>query len=181
MQVTRTEIPDVLVLEPKVFTDTRGHFLENYNRRKFREATGIDPTFVQDNQSFSVRNVLRGLHYQIRQPQGKLVQVLLGEIYDVVVDLRRRSPTFGKWTGVKLSAATHRMVWVPAGFAHGFLVTSEHALVQYKATDYYAPEHERTILWSDRDLAIKWPLEHDPVLNEKDARGGPFKSAQLFD
>jgi dTDP-4-dehydrorhamnose 3,5-epimerase len=181
MHVTRTDIPDVLVLEPKVFSDARGHFLENYNRRKFRELTGIDPQFVQDNQSFSVRNVLRGLHYQIRQPQGKLVQVLLGEIYDVVVDLRRGSLTFGKWTTVNLSAATHRMVWVPAGFAHGFLVTSEHALVQYKVTDYYAPEHERTILWSDRDLAIKWPLEHDPVVNEKDARGGPFKSAQFFD
>jgi dTDP-4-dehydrorhamnose 3,5-epimerase len=181
MQVARTDIRDVLVLEPKVFSDTRGHFLESYNRRKFREATGIEPDFVQDNQSFSVRNVLRGLHYQIRQPQGKLIQVLLGEIYDVVVDLRRGSPSFGKWTAVNLSAATHRMVWVPAGFAHGFLVTSEHALVQYKVTDYYAPEHERTILWSDRDLAIKWPLEHDPVVNEKDARGGPFKSAQLFD
>jgi len=181
MHVAGTEIADVLVLEPKVFSDLRGHFLESYNRRKFREATGIEPDFVQDNQSFSVRNVLRGLHYQIRQPQGKLVQVLLGEIYDVVVDLRRGSPTFGKWTAVNLSAATHRMVWVPVGFAHGFLVLSEHALVQYKATDYYAPEHERTILWSDRDLAIKWPLEHDPVLNEKDARGGPFKSAQLFD
>jgi len=181
MQVARTDIADVLVLEPKVFTDARGHFLESYHRRKFRELTGLDPQFVQDNQSFSVRNVLRGLHYQIQQPQGKLVQVLIGEVYDVVVDLRQRSPTFGKWTGVTLSAATHRMVWVPAGFAHGFLVTSEHALVQYKVTDYYAPEHERTILWSDRDLAIKWPLEHDPVLNEKDARGVAFRAAQLFD
>lgn len=181
MHVTRTDIADVLVLEPKVFTDARGHFLESYNRRKFRELTGLDPQFVQDNQSFSVRNVLRGLHYQIQQPQGKLVQVLIGEVYDVVVDLRRRSPSFGKWTGVSLSAATHRMVWVPAGFAHGFLVTSEHALVQYKVTDYYAPEHERTILWSDRDLAIKWPLERDPVVNEKDARGAAFRAAQLFD
>jgi len=181
MQVTRTDIADVLVLEPKVFGDARGHFLESYNRRRFREATGLDVDFVQDNQSFSVRNVLRGLHYQIQQPQGKLVQVLIGEVYDVVVDLRRRSAAFGKWTAVKLSAATHRMVWVPAGFAHGFLVTSEHALVQYKVTDYYAPEHERTILWSDRDLGIKWPLEHDPVVNEKDARGVAFKAAQLFD
>jgi dTDP-4-dehydrorhamnose 3,5-epimerase len=128
-----------------------------------------------------VRNVLRGLHYQIRQPQGKLVQVLLGDVYDVVVDLRRSSRTFGKWTGVELSAATHRMLWVPAGFAHGFLVRSEHALVQYKVTDYYAPEHERTVLWSDRELAIKWPLEHNPVLNEKDARATPFAAAELFD
>ena len=181
MNVTRTDIPDVLVFEPKVYTDARGHFLESYNRRKFREATGIDPVFVQDNQSFSVRNVLRGLHYQIRQPQGKLLQVLLGEIYDVVVDLRRSSPTFGKWTAVNLSGATHRMVWVPVGFAHGFLVVSEHAVVQYKVTDYYAPEHERTIHWADADLGVRWPFTSDPVLNEKDARGGPFKSAQLFD
>jgi len=181
MQVARTDIPDVLVLEPKVFSDARGHFLESFNRRKFHELTGLDPQFVQDNQSFSVRNVLRGLHYQIQQPQGKLVQVLIGEVYDVVVDLRRRSPTFGKWTAVNLSAATHRMVWVPAGFAHGFLVTSEHALVQYKVTDYYAPEHERTIVWNDHQLGIKWPLEHDPVLNEKDARGKDFRSAELFD
>ena len=181
MNVARTDIPDVLVLEPKVFSDARGHFLESYNRRKFREATGIEPDFVQDNQSFSVRNVLRGLHYQVRQPQGELVQVLLGEIYDVVGDLRRSSPTFGKWTAVNLSAATHRMVWVPAGFAHGFMALSEHALVQYKVTDYYAPEHERTLLWSDRQLGIQWPLEHDPVLNEKDARGASFAAAELFD
>ena len=181
MNVTRTEIPDVLVLEPKIYSDTRGHFLESYNRRKFREATGVDADFVQDNQSFSVRNVLRGLHYQIRQPQAKLVQVLLGEIYDVVVDLRRSSPTCGKWTAVNLSSATHRMLWVPIGFAHGFLVVSEHAVVQYKVTDYYAPEHERAIHWGDRDLAIKWPLERDPVLNEKDARGTAYKAAELFD
>jgi len=181
MNVTRTDIPDVLVFEPKVYTDARGHFLESYNRRKFREATGIDPVFVQDNQSFSVRNVLRGLHYQIHQPQGKLLQVLLGEIYDVVVDLRRSSATFGKWTAVNLSGATHRMVWVPVGFAHGFLVVSEHAVVQYKVTDYYAPEHERTIHWADSDLGVRWPFTSDPLLNEKDARGGPFKSAQLFD
>jgi dTDP-4-dehydrorhamnose 3,5-epimerase len=181
IKVTHTEIPDVLVVEPKVFTDSRGFFLESYNRRAFKDATGVDPQFVQDNQSFSVRNVLRGLHYQIRQPQGKLIQVLAGEIFDVVVDLRRRSPTFGKWTGNNLSGGTHRMLWVPVGFAHGFLVCSEHAIVQYKVTDYYAPQHERTILWNDHQLAIKWPLEDEPILNEKDARGVDFRGAELFD
>ena len=181
MNVARTEIPDVLVLEPKVFSDARGFFLESYNRRTFKDITGVDAEFVQDNQSFSVRNVLRGLHYQIRQPQGKLVQVLAGEIYDVVVDIRRRSPTFGKSTGINLSGGTHRMLWVPAGFAHGFLVCSEHAIVQYKVTDYYAPQHERTILWNDNQLGIKWPLEGEPIVNEKDARGSDFRSAELFD
>ena len=181
MKVARTDIPDVVVLEPRLFTDPRGHFLESYNRRTFREATGVDAEFVQDNQSFSVRNVLRGLHYQIRQPQGKLVQALLGDIYDVVVDLRRRSPTFGRWVGVNLSAAAHRMLWVPAGFAHGFLVCSEHAIVQYKVTDFYAPEHERTICWNDNDLGIQWPIQSDPLLNDKDARGTDFRSAELFD
>lgn len=181
MKVTPAAIPDVLVLEPKVFTDSRGFFLESYNRRSFKQATGVDADFVQDNQSFSVRNVLRGLHYQIRHPQGKLVQVLAGEIFDVAVDLRRRSPTFGKWIATPLSGGTHRMLWVPVGFAHGFLVCSEHAIVQYKVTDYYAPEHERTILWNDHELAIQWPLEGDPLLNEKDARGSDFRSAELFD
>jgi dTDP-4-dehydrorhamnose 3,5-epimerase len=181
VKVARTDIPDVLVLEPRIYSDARGHFFESYNRRSFREATGVDAEFVQDNQSFSVRNVIRGLHYQIRQPQGKLVQALLGDIYDVVVDIRRSSPTFGKWTAVELSAASHRMIWVPAGFAHGFLVRSEHAIVQYKVTDFYAPEHERTICWNDHQLAIRWPLESDPVLNDKDARGTDFRSAELFD
>jgi dTDP-4-dehydrorhamnose 3,5-epimerase len=181
MNVTPTDISDVLVLEPKVFTDARGFFLESYNRRTFKQAIGADVKFVQDNQSFSVRNVLRGMHYQIRQPQGKLVQVLAGEIFDVVVDIRRRSKTFGRWTGIRLSGSTHRMLWVPIGFAHGFLVCSEHAIVQYKVTDYYAPQHERTILWNDHDLAIKWPMESDPVLNEKDARGSDFRRAELFD
>lgn len=171
----------MLVLEPKLFADARGFFLESYNRRAFKDATGVDAEFVQDNQSFSVRNVLRGLHYQLRQPQGKLVQVLAGEIYDVAVDLRRRSPTLGKWTGINLSGGTHRMLWVPAGFAHGFLVCSEHAIVQYKVTDYYAPQHERTVLWNDQQLAIKWPLEGEPILNEKDARGVDFRAAELFD
>ena len=181
MKVARTDIPDVVVLEPRLFTDPRGHFLESYSRRTFREATGVDARFVQDNQSFSVRNVLRGLHYQIRQPQGKLVQALLGDVYDVVVDLRRSSPTFGKWVGIELSAATHRLLWVPIGFAHGFLVRSEHAIVQYKVTDFYAPEHERTICWNDNDLGIQWPIESDPLLNDKDARGTDFRSAELFD
>ena len=181
IKVTPTDIPEVLVLEPQVFTDLRGFFLESYNRRAFREATGVDAQFVQDNQSFSVRNVLRGLHYQIRQAQGKLVQVLAGEICDVVVDLRRGSKSFGKWASAQLSGGTHRMLWVPPGFAHGFLVCSEHAIVQYKVTDYYAPEHERTILWNDPELAITWPLESDPVLNEKDARGTPFRAAETFD
>jgi len=181
MKVAHTEIPDVLVLEPKIFTDARGFFLESYNRRTFKEATGVDAQFVQDNQSFSVRNVLRGLHYQIRQPQGKLVQVLAGDIYDVVVDLRRRSPTFGKWTSAQLSGGTHRMLWVPAGFAHGYLVLSEHAIVLYKTTDYYAPEHERTILWNDPALGIRWPLEGAPIVSDKDRRAPPFSSADLFD
>ena len=181
IQVTPTEIREVLVLEPKVFTDSRGFFLESNNRRTFKEATGVDADFVQDNQSFSVRNVLRGLHYQIRQPQGKLVQVHAGEIYDVVVDLRRSSPTFGKWTATTLSGGTHRMLWVPVGFAHGFLVRSEHAIVQYKVTDYYAPQHERTVLWNDHQLGIKWPLEGEPLINEKDARGSDFRKADLFD
>ena len=181
MNVASTSLADVLVLEPKVYSDVRGHFLESYNRKRFHEATGLEVEFVQDNQSFSARNVMRGLHYQIHHPQGKLVQVLLGEIYDVVVDLRRRSPTFGKWTAINLSSATPRMLWVPVGFAHGFLVLSEHALVQYKVTDFYAPEHERTIHWVDPDLAIEWPLKGAPVVNKKDALGVRFSAAELFD
>ena len=181
MKVVATELPGVLLLEPRVHQDARGFFFESYNRRAFREATGLEVDFVQDNQSFSVRNVLRGLHYQIRQPQGKLVHVLAGEIFDVVVDLRRSSPTFGKCVATTLSGGAHRMLWVPAGFAHGYLVLSEHAIVLYKTTDYYAPEHERTILWNDPALGIRWPIEHDPVLNEKDARGAAFAAAELFD
>jgi dTDP-4-dehydrorhamnose 3,5-epimerase len=180
MKVTPTAIPEVLILEPRVFEDPRGFFLESYNRRVFKAATGIDPQFVQDNQSFSVRNVLRGLHYQIRQPQGKLISVTAGEIFDVAVDLRRKSSTFGKWVSAQLSGGTHRSIWIPAGFAHGFLVLSEHALVNYKASDYYAPEHERTVLWSDPELAIAWPLEGDPIVSEKDARGAPLADAELF-
>jgi len=180
LKLTPTEIPEVLVLESRVFSDERGFFVESYNRRKFKEATGLDVDFVQDNQSFSVRNVLRGLHYQIRQPQGKLVQVHAGEIFDVVVDLRRSSPTFKKWTGTNLSAGTHRMLWVPPGFAHGFLVLSEHAIVQYKTTDFYAPEHERVLHWNDPTLNIRWPLEASPLLSPRDAQGARLAEADLF-
>jgi dTDP-4-dehydrorhamnose 3,5-epimerase len=181
MKVTRTEIPDVLILEPRVHQDERGFFLESYNRRTFKDATGLDVEFVQDNESFSVRNVLRGLHYQVRQAQGKLVQVMAGEIFDVAVDLRRSSPTFGKWVGVMLTGGGHRMIWIPQGFAHGYIVLSEHAIVFYKTTDFYAPEHERTILWNDPTLGIRWPLEGEPIVSDKDRRATPFRSAELFD
>ena len=181
MKVFRTEIPDVLLLEPKVHQDERGFFLEGYNRRTFDDTVGAKVEFVQDNESFSVRNVLRGLHYQISRAQGKLIQVMAGEIFDVAVDLRRSSPTFGKWVGVNLSGGTHRMLWIPPGFAHGYLVVSEHAIMLYKTTDFYAPEHERTILWSDPTLGIKWPLEREPIVSDKDRRGVAFRSADLFD
>jgi dTDP-4-dehydrorhamnose 3,5-epimerase len=180
VKVFPTEIPDVLLLEPKVHQDDRGFFLESYNRRTFDDAIGMKVSFVQDNQAFSVRNVLRGLHYQIRQAQGKLIQVLAGEIFDVAVDLRRSSPTFGKWIGVNLSGGTHRMLWIPAGFAHGYLVLSEHAIMLYKTTDFYAPEHERTIVWSDPGLNIRWPLEAKPIVSDKDRRGVALGSAELF-
>jgi len=181
VKVVATELPGVLLLEPRVHQDARGFFLESYNRRTFGEATGLDIDFVQDNQVFSVRNVLRGLHYQIRQPQGKLVVVLAGEIFDAAVDVRRSSPTFGKCVATTLSGGAHRMLWVPAGFAHGYLVLSEHAIVLYKTTDYYAPEHERTILWNDPALGIRWPLEGAPIVSDKDRRAPPFSSADLFD
>ena len=180
MKVHRTEIPDVLILEPKVFTDERGFFLESYNRRTFREATGIDFEFVQDNVAFSVRNVLRGLHYQIRQPQGQLMSAVAGEIFDVAVDLRRSSPTFGKWVGANLSGGGHRMLWIPPGFAHGYVVLSEHAIVAYKVTDYYAPQHERALLWSDAQIDIRWPLEAQPILSSKDAAAPPLGRVELF-
>jgi dTDP-4-dehydrorhamnose 3,5-epimerase len=180
MRVVASAIPDVLILEPAVFRDPRGFFFESYNRRAFRQATGIDVEFVQDNHSRSARNVLRGLHYQIRQPQGKLVRVTAGAIWDVAVDLRASSPTFGQWTGFALDAESKRSVWIPAGFAHGFLVTSDAAEVQYKTTDYYAPEHERTLLWNDPALGIPWPLEGEPILAEKDRRGTPLAAAERF-
>jgi dTDP-4-dehydrorhamnose 3,5-epimerase len=181
MQVIRTEIPEVLLLEPKVFADARGFFFESYHRRAFHKATGVDVEFVQDNHSRSKKNVLRGLHYQIRQAQGKLVRVVAGEVWDVAVDLRRSSPTFGIWTGFTLSAEANRMAWIPPGFAHGFVVTSDSADVLYKATDYYAPEHERTLLWSDPALGIRWPLRGEPVVADKDRRGALLAGAETFD
>jgi dTDP-4-dehydrorhamnose 3,5-epimerase len=180
MNVIATDIPGVLILEPKVFGDDRGFFFESYNRRAFREATGLDPDFVQDNHSKSMRNVLRGLHYQVKNVQGKLVRVSAGEVWDAVVDLRRSSPTFGKWAGVTLSAANRRMLWVPEGFAHGFLVTSESAEFLYKTTDYYAPEHERSLLWNDPAMGIPWPVHGTPLLKPNDANGAPLASAQTF-
>ncbi len=181
MKVERTEIGDVLVLEPRVFGDARGFFYESYNRKTFAQATGLDIEFVQDNHSRSSKNVLRGLHYQLRQPQGKLVRVTAGEVWDVAVDLRRSSKSFGRWAATTLSAETRRMLWVPAGFGHGFLVLSEQAEVQYKTTDYYAPEYERTLLWNDPALAIPWPLAGEPVMTDKDRRGTPLSGAETFE
>jgi dTDP-4-dehydrorhamnose 3,5-epimerase len=180
MKVIQADIPEVLIIEPKVFRDSRGHFLEAYNRRQLRELTGIDAEFVQDNESLSARNVLRGLHYQIKQPQGKLVRVVAGEIYDVAVDLRRSSPTFGKWTGAILSPSQQSIVWIPQGFAHGFLVISEQAIINYKTTDYYAPEHERTLAWSDRSVGVLWPLEGEPLMSDKDQRGVKLAEAETY-
>jgi dTDP-4-dehydrorhamnose 3,5-epimerase len=175
-----TAIAEVLVIEPAVFGDARGAFFESWNRRAFSKLVGREVDFVQDNHSVSARNVLRGLHYQVRQPQGKLVRVVAGEVFDVVVDLRRSSPTFGRWVGERLSAQNRRMMWVPAGFAHGFLVLSDMAEFLYKTTDYYAPEHERTLLWNDPAIGVTWPLDGAPVLKPKDAAGTPLASAQTF-
>jgi len=180
MQFTKTELPGVVLLEPRIFHDARGWFLESYNQRAVSAIIGYDGELVQDNHSHSVRGVLRGLHYQVRQPQGKLVRVISGEIWDVALDLRRRSPTFGRWAGFTLNRDTQRMIWIPPGFAHGFLVVSATADVLYKTTDYYAPEHERTILWNDPALDIKWPLTGAPVLSEKDATARPFAEAETF-
>jgi dTDP-4-dehydrorhamnose 3,5-epimerase len=175
-----TAIPGVLVIEPTVFGDARGFFFETWNRKAFAQLAGADIDFVQDNHSASERGVLRGLHYQIRRPQGKLVRVVAGEVFDVAVDLRRSSPTFGRWAGERLSARNRRMMWVPPGFAHGFLVLSESAEFLYKATDYYAPEHERTLLWNDPALAIGWPLEGAPILKPRDAAGVPLAEAETY-
>ena len=181
MRVTPTAIADVLVIEPRVFADERGFFFESFNERAFAQATGIAPRFVQDNHSRSVKNTLRGLHYQILQPQGKLVRVVAGEIFDVVVDLRRSSPTFGKWLGHRLSAENKNIVWIPAGFAHGFAVLSDYADFLYKTTDYWAPQQERTLLWNDPDLAIAWPLVGEPILTAKDRAGKRLSEAEVFD
>jgi dTDP-4-dehydrorhamnose 3,5-epimerase len=180
MQVIPTELPDVLILEPRVFGDDRGFFFEGFNQQAFTEKTGTSVTFVQDNHSRSTQHVLRGLHYQIQQPQGKLVRTLTGSIFDVVVDIRKTSPTFGKWIGCLLSAENKRQIWVPAGFAHGFLVVSDAAEVLYKTTDYYAPQHERCILWNDPDIAISWPMTADPILSAKDQVGVSLKEAEVF-
>jgi dTDP-4-dehydrorhamnose 3,5-epimerase len=180
MKVTPTEIPDVLVLEPRVFEDDRGFFLESFNERTFAEKTGIAVSFVQDNHSRSTKNVLRGLHYQTQQAQGKLVRVTSGKIFDVAVDLRSSSKTFGKWVGVQLSAKNKHQLWIPPGFAHGFLVLSETAEVQYKATDYYAPEYERSLLWNDPDLSIPWVLEDHPIISTKDQNGMRLSEAEVY-
>lgn len=181
MQVEVTSIPAVLILKPEVYSDARGEFFESYNRQVFHQATGLDPDFVQDNHSRSFRGVLRGLHYQIRQPQGKLVRVTAGEVYDVAVDLRKSSPTFGLWVGANLSAENRDVMWIPEGFAHGFLVLSEFAEVLYKTTDYYAPQNERCIRWDDPDLAISWPLAGvTPCLSVKDGSAMPFRDAEFF-
>lgn len=180
MKATTLAIPDVILIEPPVFGDERGFFFESFNQRRFDEAVGRPVTFVQDNHSRSARHVLRGLHYQIRQPQGKLVRVVQGEVFDVAVDLRRSSPHFGKWVGTVLSADNKHQLWVPEGFAHGFVVLSDRAEFLYKTTDYYAPDAERCILWNDPDLAIDWPFRGEPSLSAKDARGASFKAAEVF-
>jgi dTDP-4-dehydrorhamnose 3,5-epimerase len=175
-----TSLPDVCILEPRVFVDERGFFLESYNRRTMADA-GIAEDFVQDNHSCSSRNVLRGLHYQVKHPQGKLVRVVEGDILDVAVDLRRSSPNFGRWEAVRLSGANQRMLWIPAGFAHGFRVLSEKAHVLYKATDFYSPQDERTLAWNDPDVKINWELDTEPIVSAKDQRGEAFHDAEVFD
>ncbi len=181
MNVIQTKIPDVVIIEPRVFGDDRGFFYESYNQKAFTEATGITKNFVQDNHSKSQKNVLRGLHYQIQQPQGKLVRVVVGEVLDVAVDIRKSSPTFGQWVSCLLSAENKRQFWVPEGFAHGFVVLSDAAEFLYKTTNYYAPQHERSILWNDPDLAIDWQLKDEPKLSKKDQEGSSFKEAEVFE
>ncbi len=180
MNIIPTKISDVLIIEPKVFGDERGFFYESYNEKIFAEKIGVKTQFVQDNHSRSAQNVLRGLHYQIKQSQGKLVRVVLGEVFDVAVDIRKSSPTFGQWVGCILSETNKRQFWVPPGFAHGFLVLSETADFLYKTTDYYAPEYERSILWNDPDIGINWPIANTPILSTKDKAAQPLKTAEVF-
>ncbi|MBL8453470.1 MAG: dTDP-4-dehydrorhamnose 3,5-epimerase [Zoogloea sp.] len=180
MKAIPTAIAGPLILEPKVFGDSRGFFMESYNARVFHEATGLDVSFVQDNHSRSGKGVLRGLHYQIQQSQGKLVRVVRGSVFDVVVDLRRSSPTFGRWVGVELSEENNRQFWIPPGFAHGFLVTSDSADFLYKTTDYYAPEHERSLAWNDPDVGVAWPLDAAPLLSATDVAGKPLGECETF-
>jgi dTDP-4-dehydrorhamnose 3,5-epimerase len=180
MKISPSTLPGVLVIEPQVFLDERGFFFESFNERRFAELTGLHPQFVQDNHSKSLRNVVRGLHYQVGSKQGKLVRVVAGAIFDVVVDLRRSSPTFGQWHGIELSAENRRQLWIPPGFAHGFLATSDSAECVYKTTDYWAPANERTLLWNDPALAIRWPLENAPILSGKDQAGVPLAQAEVF-
>ncbi len=181
MNITPTTIPDVLLIEPRVFGDTRGFFLESFNRRALREATGLDLDFVQDNHSRSAQGVLRGLHYQVQQSQGKLVRAVRGAVFDVAVDIRKSSPTFGQWTGTELSEDNHRQLWIPPGFAHGFLVLSESADFLYKTTEYYAPEHECCIAWNDPTIGIEWPLGTQPLLSAKDQAGLRLEEARVFE
>lgn len=180
MDIIETTVPGVLIAEPRVYRDQRGFFYESYNEREFVEKTGTNTRFVQDNHSHSVKNTLRGLHYQIQQPQGKLVRVTAGEVYDVVLDIRKSSPAFGQWTANVLSDKNKRMLWIPPGCAHGFLVISNHAECLYKVTDYWAPAFERCIIWNDVKLNIAWPLHEIPVLSEKDAQGVPFAQTEVF-
>ncbi|MBK3869948.1 dTDP-4-dehydrorhamnose 3,5-epimerase [Pseudomonas stutzeri] len=180
MKIIETDIPDVLIIEPKVFGDERGFFYESFNAAAFEAATGLKRQFVQDNHSKSQRGVLRGMHYQIRQPQGKLVRVVAGEVFDVAVDLRKSSPSFGRWVGTRLNAQNQRQLWIPEGFAHGFVVLSESAEFLYKTTDYYAPEHERSLLWNDPQLGIQWPIDEPPQLSAKDQAGKRLSEAELF-
>ncbi|QIR36515.1 dTDP-4-dehydrorhamnose 3,5-epimerase [Tolypothrix sp. PCC 7910] len=180
MQITKTEIADLLVIEPQVFGDERGFFYESYNEKVWQEKVGINEHFFQDNHSRSGKNILRGLHYQIQQPQGKLVRVVVGAVFDVAVDLRKSSKTFGQWVGTDLTAENKRLLWIPPGFAHGFLVLSEYAEFLYKTTEYYAPQHERTILWNDPDLAIAWPIAAEPILSAKDKAGKLFRDAEVY-
>lgn len=181
MNIIKTNIPDVLIIEPKVFGDDRGFFYESYNKRKFEEAVGLTVEFVQDNHSKSSRGVLRGLHYQVKQPQGKLVRVCAGEVFDVAVDIRKSSPTFGRWVGARLSAENKRQVWMPPGFAHGFVVLSETAEFLYKTTDFYAPEHECCIQWNDAELGIDWQYMGEPLVSDKDANADSFHQASVFE